>query len=117
LRVHLLTPLLFVLASGSAAGQDARQRVEIFAGAGAARVGGDEGSLGNGVYLVGGLGFRFAARASVEVDLMRAQHERNIAGGPLEGTASLRPQSRLVFREATGVMGLAAASVVMGYHW
>jgi hypothetical protein len=115
---------------------------------------------------------------------MRAQHEREIAGGPLEGTAtgvfgnvvyhfskgrtqvfvmgsagllrsetthtypfrgtpttfgsdnndfawgggggvmifltprfSLRPQFRLVFSEATGVMGLAAASMGIGYHW
>jgi hypothetical protein len=30
---------------------------------------------------------------------------------------SLRPQFRLVFREATGVMGLAAASVAVGFHW
>jgi hypothetical protein len=30
---------------------------------------------------------------------------------------SLRPQFRLVFSEATGVMGLAATSVAMGYHW
>ncbi len=178
-------PLFFFLASERAAGQDLRQRAEVFAGAGASRVGGDEGSLGNGACLVGGFGFRFAARVSVELDLMRAQHERNIAGGPLEGTAtgvfgdvvyyfaegrtqvfvmgsagllssktthtyspsggpaitfrsednnfawgggagvkiflkpqlSLRPQVRLVFSEATGVMGLAAASVAMGYHW
>ena len=178
-------PLFFFLASGRAAGQDPRPRVEVFAGAGVARVGGDEGSLGKGACLVAGFGFRLAARASVEVDLMRAQHERNIAGGPLEGTAtgvfgdvvyhlaegrtqvfvlgsagllnsktthtyspsggaaitfrsednnfawgggagvkiflkphlSLRPQFRIVFSEATGVMGLAAVSVAMGYHW
>jgi hypothetical protein len=115
---------------------------------------------------------------------MWAQHERNIAGGPLEGTVtgvfgdvvyhfaegrtqafimasaglsssktthtyprggrtstveseddsfawgggggvkifvtpqfSLRPQFRLVFSEATGVLGLAAGSVAIGYHW
>jgi hypothetical protein len=51
-------------------------------------MGGDEGSLGNGPYVLGGVGFRLAARASVEVDVMRAQHEREIAGGPLEGTAT-----------------------------
>jgi opacity protein-like surface antigen len=185
MRVCLLIPLFFFLASGRAAGQDPRRRVEVFAGAGASRVGGDEGSLGNGACFVGGVGFRFAARASVEGDLMRAQHERNIAGGPLEGTAtgvfgdvvyhfgegqtqvfvmgsagllnsrtthtyptsggpaitfrsddtnfawgggagvkvflkpqlSLRPQFRLIFSEATGVMGLAAATVAMGYQW
>jgi hypothetical protein len=116
--------------------------------------------------------------------VVRAQHERDIAGGPLEGTAttirgsvvyhfsegrkqvfvmasagllrsetthtyplggtvttvrsedngfawgggggvrlfltprlSLRPQFRLVFSEATGIMGLAAASIGIGYHW
>jgi opacity protein-like surface antigen len=115
---------------------------------------------------------------------MRASHERNIAGGPLEGTAtgvfagvgyhfaegrtqpfvtgslgllhsssthtfpfagrmttfesddnnvawgvgagvkvfpaarlSLRPQFRILFSEATGVMGLATGSVAVGYHW
>lgn len=185
MRFYLLTPLFFFVASERAAGQDPRHRVEVFAGAGACRVGGDEGSRGNGPCFVGGFGFRFAARASVEVDLMRAQHERNIAGGPLEGTAtgvfgnvvyhfgerrtqvfvmgstdllssktthtysasggtaitfrsddnnfawgggagvkiflkprlSLRPQFRLVFSEATGVMGLAAATVAMGYQW
>jgi hypothetical protein len=185
MRFYLLMPLFFFLASGRAAGQDPRQRLEVFAGAGAARMGGDEGSLGRGACWVAGFGFRFAARVSVEADLMRAQHERNIAGGPLEGTAtgvfgdvvyhfaqgrtqvfvmgsagllsartthtyspsggramtfrsedndfawgggagvktflkpqlSLRPQFRIVFSEATGVMGLAAVSVAMGYHW
>ena len=68
LRCYLLTPLFVVLASGMAAGQDRSQRVEVFAGAGVSRVGGDEGSLGHGACLVAGFGFRFAARASVEVD-------------------------------------------------
>jgi Outer membrane protein beta-barrel domain len=180
-----MTLFFFFLASVRAAGQDRPQRAEVFAGAGACRVGGDEGSLGRGACVVAGVGFRFAGRASVEVDLMRAQHERNIAGGPLEGTAtgvfgdvvyyfaegrtqpfvmgsagllssrtthtyspsrgqtitfrseennvawgggagvkiflipqlSLRPQFRIVFSEATGVMGLTAASVAVGYHW
>jgi hypothetical protein len=177
--------LFFILAPGKAAGQDPPTRVEVFAGAGVSRMGGDEGSLGTGPCLVAGFGFRFAARVSIEVDLMRAQHERAIAGGPLEGTAtggfgslvyhfaegrtqvfvmgsagllssktahtyspsggpastfrsqdnnfawgggagvkifvkpqlSLRPQFRLVFSEATGVLGLTAASVAVGYHW
>jgi hypothetical protein len=98
--------------------------VEIFAGAGLSRVGGDEGSLGNGACFVGGIGFRVAARTSVEIDVIRAQHERDIAGGPLSGTAtgvfgdvSLRPQFRIVFSETTGVMGLTATSVAVGYHW
>jgi hypothetical protein len=30
---------------------------------------------------------------------------------------SVRPQFRLVFTETTGVMGLAAGSVAIGYHW
>ena len=185
LRIYLLIPLIFILASGNAAGQDPRMRAEVFAGAGVSRVGGDEGSLGTGPCLVGGFGFRIAPRVSIEVDVMRARHERSIAGGPLEGTAagvfgnvvyhfaagrtqifvvgsagllssrtthtyapaggpdvtfssqddnfawgggagikiflarqlSLRPQFRIVFSEATGVMGLAVTSVAMGYHW
>lgn len=161
-------------------------------------MGGDEGSLGDGPCIVAGFGFRFAARASVELDVLRAQHQRNIAGGPLEGTAtgvfgdvvyyftegrtqafamggvgvlnamtthqlpetlctptptgaacgrtgrtiviredgnniawsggagvkifvkpqvSLQPQLRMIFSEVTGVMGLSAASVALGYHW
>ena len=175
---------LFLLTSGQAVAQTRPYRGEVFAGAGGARVGGDEGSLGSGPCIVVGLGFRFTTRASVELDLLRAQHDRDIAGGPLEGTAtgvfgeivyhfsegrvqvfvvgsagllnsktthrypaggsaivfrshnndlawgggggvkiflaphlSLRPQLRLVFSEATGVMGLTAASVAVGYHW
>jgi hypothetical protein len=121
---------------------------------------------------------------SIEVDAIRTRHERDIAGGPLEGTAtgvfgsgvyhfsegrtqifvmgsvgllhsetthtypfggtpttfrsedndfawgagggakiflrprfSVRPQFRLVFSETTGVMGLAAGSIGIGYHW
>ncbi|HXV61617.1 MAG TPA: outer membrane beta-barrel protein [Vicinamibacteria bacterium] len=182
-RSNLLI-FVFLLASVQVAAQGPANRGELFAGIGASRVGGDEGSLGNGPYLLGGVGFRLATRASVEVDAFRAQHEREIAGGPLEGTAtgvfgnvvyhfsegrtqvfvtgsagllrsetthtypvggtpttfrseengfawgggggvkifltprfSLRPQFRLVFSEATGVMGLAAASIGTGYHW
>ncbi len=176
--------VFLLLTSGRAAAQSRPYRTEVFAGGGASRMGGDEGSLGRGPYVVGGMGFRFTARTSAELDLMRAQHERDIAGGPLEGTAtgvfgnivhhfsegrtrgfvmgsvgllhsrrthsfpsggtaivvrsdnthfawgggagvktflkphlSLRPQLRLVFSETTGVMGLAAFSVAMGYHW
>ncbi len=184
-RFYLLIPLFFFLASGVAFGQEPQRRAEIFAGAGLSRVGGDEGSLGNGACFVGGIGFRVAARTSVEIDVIRAQHERDIAGGPLSGTAtgvfgdvlyhfaegrtqffvmgsagllssrtthtyspsggppetfrsedtnfawgggvgakiflkpqlSLRPQFRIVFSETTGVMGLTATSVAVGYHW
>jgi hypothetical protein len=63
-------------------------RVELFAGGGVARVGGDEGSLGNGPYLTGGIGFGLGPRASIELDVMKARHDRTIAGGPLEGTAT-----------------------------
>jgi hypothetical protein len=178
------TLVFVVLVSSQAAAQVAANRAEVFAGAGAARMGGDEGSLGSGLYVLGGVGLRIAARTSVELDVMTAQHQRNIAGGPLEGTAagvfgnaayhfsegrtqafvmgsagflrtetthtfpfggtmatfrseangfawgggggvkvfltprfSLRPQFRLVFSEATGVMGLAAGSIAAGYHW
>lgn len=184
MRAKLLIPVFVLLASVQAAAQVAANRAELFAGAGVSRVGGDEGSRGNGPYVLGGVGFRITARTSVEVDAMRARHERSIAGGPLEGTAagvfgnvayhfaegqaqvfvmgsvgflrsetthtfpfggtmttlrsevtdfawgggggvkvfltprfSLRPQFRLVFSEATGVMGLAAGSIGVGYHW
>lgn len=184
MRATLLLPMFVLLASVQAAAQVTATRGEVFAGAGVARVGGDEGSRGSGPVVVGGVGFRIATRTSVEVDAMRAGHERDIAGGPLEGTAtgvfgnvahhfsegrmqvfvmgsagflrsetthtfpfggtpttfkteatdfawgggggvkifltprfSLRPQFRLVFSEATGVMGLAAASIGAGYHW
>ncbi|HSF17594.1 MAG TPA: outer membrane beta-barrel protein [Vicinamibacteria bacterium] len=184
MRANLLIPVTILLASAQAAATGSANRGELFAGIGASRVGSDEGSLGSGPYVLGGVGFRLATRASVEVDAFRAQHEREIAGGPLEGTAtgvlgnvvyrfsegrtqvfvmgsagllrsetthtypvrgtlttfrsedngfawgggggvkifltprfSLRPQLRLVFSEATGVMGLAAASIGIGYHW
>ena len=73
---------------------------------------------------------------------MWTQHDRYIGGGPLAGSATgvfgsavyrfangsaqpfvmgsaglLRPQFRIVFIEATGVMGLATGSVAMAYHW
>jgi hypothetical protein len=51
-------------------------------------MGGDEGSLGSGPHVLGGAGVRLARRVSVEVDVTRTQHEREIAGGPLEGTAT-----------------------------
>jgi hypothetical protein len=35
----------------------------------------------------------------------------------LKPQLSLRPQFRIVFSEATGVMGLTATSVAVGYHW
>lgn len=176
--------LLVLLAAVPAAAQGQASRGELFAGVGAARVGGDEGSRGNGPAVLGGLGVRVAPRVSIELDVMRATHERDLAGGPLEGTAtgafgsvvyqvsrgraqafvmgsagvlrsetthtypvggrpttfrsddssfawgggggvklfvaprlSLRPQVRMVFSESTGTMGLATASVGIGYHW
>ena len=75
------------------AGQD-RHRAGVFAGGGISRMGGDEGSLGSGFSVVAGFGYRVTSRLSLEIDLTRAQHDRNIAGGPLEGTAwtlRLRP--------------------------
>jgi opacity protein-like surface antigen len=177
-------PTFLLLTAAHAAAQGSANRGELFAGAGASRVGGDEGSRGSGLYVLGGVGVHLGARVSVEVDVMRARHERDIAGGPLVGTAtgmfanvvyrfsegrtqpfvmgsagllrsetthtfpfngtpttfrsdekdfawgggggvkialtprvSLRPQFRLVFSEATGVMGLAAGSIGVGYHW
>ena len=182
---HLVSILSLVLAaSGTAAAQSPAYRAELFAGAGASRVGGDEGSLGTGPSLVAGAGLRIWGSVSVEVDLSRAWHARRIAGGPLEGTGtallgsllrhfgdgpvqpfvmggvgvltsrtthtyqsgttatvarsddtrfawgggaglrifladevSLRPQVRVVFSDTTGVMGLLATSVALGYHW
>ncbi len=87
MRSHLLIPIFVLLASAHAAAQGSANRGELFAGAGASRVGGDEGSLGNGPYVF------------------------------LTPRFSLRLQFRLVFSEATGVMGLAAASMGIGYHW
>jgi Outer membrane protein beta-barrel domain len=69
------------------AGQD-RHRAEVFAGGGVSRMGGDEGSLGSGPSVVAGFGYRVTSRLALEIDLTRAQHDRNIAGGPLEGTAT-----------------------------
>lgn len=179
---YRLVPLFLLLASGQAAAQDQAYRVEVFGGAGGANIGGDEGSLGNGPCFVGGLGLRFGARASAELDLLRVQGGRrewytsvkdvtgvfvdviyhfsegrtqafvmgsmgrldysrsvsqpgdpamvdrgddnNFAWGAgagvkvfLKPQLSLRPQLRMVFSEATGVMGLPAASVALGYHW
>lgn len=71
-----------------AAGQGTSRPFEVFAGAGVSRMGGDEGSLGRGPSVVSGFGYRVTPRLSLEVDLSRAQHERNIAGGPLEGTGT-----------------------------
>lgn len=184
MRSHLLALMFVVYTAAHAAAQGTANRVELFAGGGGSRVGGDEGSLGSGAYVFGGAGYRVLPKVSVEADVMRARHERDIAGGPLEGTAtgvfgsmayyfsegttqafvmgsagllrsetthtfpfngmpttftsdttdfawgggggvsffltarfSLRPQVRVVFSEATGVMGLIAASIGIGYHW
>lgn len=87
MRSYLFVPMFF-FACANAAAQAPNARAEAFAGGGLCRMGGDEGSLGRGTCLVAGLGFRIAGNASVEVDLLRAHHERDIAGGPLEGSAT-----------------------------
>ena len=43
---------------------------------------------GSGPSVVSGFGYRVTPRLSLEVDLTRAHHERDIAGGLLEGTAT-----------------------------
>jgi hypothetical protein len=176
--------MFLFLGAAHAAAQSPPHMVEVFGAVGLSRMGGDEGSLGSGPHVFGGTGVRFAPRAWIEVDVMRAQHERDIAGGPLEGTTtgvfgsadyhfsegrtqvfvmgsvgflrsetthtypfggtpttfrsadddfawggggglkiflrprlSVRPQFRLVFSEATGVIGLAAGSIGLAYRW
>ncbi len=184
MRSRLLTRVFVLLATSHAAAQGPAHRGEVFGAVGVSRMGGDEGSLGSGPHVLGGVGVRLAPKAPIELDVMRAQHERDIAGGPLRGTAtglfgngvyhvsegrtqvfvmgsvgflrsetthtypfggtpttftsddigfawgggaglkifltprfSVRPQFRLVFSEATGVMGLAAGSIGVGYRW
>lgn len=70
------------------AGQGRTRPFEVFAGAGLSRMGGDEGSRGSGPSVILGFGYSVNPRLSLEVDLTRARHERNIAGGLLEGTAT-----------------------------
>ena len=80
---------LFLLLGSQAVAQNHHNKVETFAGAGWTRFDGDEGSLGNGPGAVGGIGYRLASRASVELDLMRLQHQRNFSSGVrFEGTAT-----------------------------
>jgi hypothetical protein len=184
MRSGLLIPVFVLLAAARAGAQGPVYRGEVFGAVGVSRMGGDEGSLGSGPHVLGGAGVRLAPRTSIEVDVTRTRHERDIAGGPLEGTAtgvfgsgvyhfsdgrtqvfvmgsvgflrsetthtypfggtpttfrsndtdfawgggggvdillkprfSVRPQCRLVFSEATGIMGLAAGSIAIGYHW
>jgi len=88
MRFGLVLPLFLALTPGAIAGQDAGRRVEVFAGAGLARMGGDEGSLGTGPGIVAGFGYGLSARLRLEIELIRARHERDIAGGPLEGTVT-----------------------------
>ncbi len=183
MRIRLLVSMI-VLAGVQAAAQVPAERLEVFVSVGASRMGGDEGSLGSGPQILGGIGIRLLPRVSIEVDVTRTHHEREIAGGLLVGTATglfgngvyhffegrtqifvmgsvgrlrsetvhtfsfggtpttfksddsgfswgggaglkvlltprltLRPQFRLVFSEQTGVLGLAAASAGLGYHW
>ena len=85
---RLVMSFAMVACAVPAAGQGTSRPFEVFAGAGVSRMGGDEGSLGSGPSVVSGFGYRVTPRLSLEVDLTRAQHERNIAGGPLEGTAT-----------------------------
>jgi opacity protein-like surface antigen len=88
MRASPLVLLVLLLLNTEAAAQGSRDRMEVFAGTGLCRVGGDEGSLGSGLCVVGGLGVRLSAKISIETDVIRAEHERNIAGGPLEGSAT-----------------------------
>ena len=85
---RLVMSIAMMACAVPAAGQGKGRPFEVFAGAGVSRMGGDEGSLGSGPSVVLGLGYRVTPRLSLEVDLTRAQHERNIAGGPLEGTGT-----------------------------
>src|SRR5262245_37670382 len=88
MRACSLAVLLLLLPSIEAVAQGSRDRMEVFAGTGVCRVGGDEGSLGAGLCVVGGFGVRLSSKTSIETDVIRAEHERNIAGGPLEGSAT-----------------------------
>jgi len=51
-RLRLLIPTFVLLAAAHAAAQGSANRGELFAGAGASRMGGDEGSRGNGPYVL-----------------------------------------------------------------
>src|SRR5262249_15657894 len=83
MRSHLVIPMVVFLAATHAGGQGSAYQREVFGAVGVSRMGSDEGSLGSGPHVPGGVGVRLAARAWIELDVMRTQHERDIAGGPL----------------------------------
>jgi opacity protein-like surface antigen len=57
--------------------------IEAYGVIGGGRTYDDEGSVGNGIAGGGNVGFRFAQKAGVELDVNHFRHEREVAGGAL----------------------------------
>ena len=70
-------PLLLALTGVTLLAQP--RQVEIFGMAGAARVSGDEGSLGSGVAFGGAVTLPFSARWAIDLDLMHGRADRDEA--------------------------------------
>lgn len=76
--------ILLVLVAGAKA-QDYNKRSEVSGQVGIGFVGGDEGSLGNGVAGGGSLTRRFRNGLALEFDVNAFRHSRTIGGFPFEG--------------------------------
>jgi hypothetical protein len=77
----LLIVLSLAVVVPPASSQSASYPFYVFGQIGGAKVYDDEGSLGSGLYGGGGFGYRLHRRFSVEAEISRFEHEREIGGG------------------------------------
>jgi opacity protein-like surface antigen len=104
--------LFGTLSALPAGAQTASERFELFVGAGVSRMGGDEGSLGSGGTLTAGTDARIVGGLLIGTDALHTRHERQIAGGRLEGTATgVVANLTYRFRPESGVQPFALVSL------
>jgi opacity protein-like surface antigen len=115
IKTAILMGLL--LLAPAALAQDLERRGEVFGSLGGGKVYDDEGSLGKGFDIGGGVGFRLTPKVGIEGQVNRIDYERNFASGVrFAGTAVFTTANLLYHFSTSKVQPYVVGGVGFMHH-